>query len=80
MEPSVKPEDQPSVQPEEQPIDKKEPLFTGHRTHDELVEKARIERPIRSYGHGIPIFPQAMIYILIFAAAAIVLFALVWSR
>ena len=43
---------------------KKAPLLTGHSTHDELLEKARIERGIHSYGHGIPVFPQYMIYLI----------------
>jgi len=68
-----------SLKPDEKLDPHKEPLVTGHRTHDELLEKARIERPIHSYGHGIPIFPQAMIYVVLIAALAFVLLTLVWN-
>jgi hypothetical protein len=72
-------DEEPSVKPHEKGDAEREPLLTGHRTHDELLEKGRFERGIHTYGHGIPIFPQAMIYVVILAAIAVLLFTLVWS-
>jgi hypothetical protein len=78
MEPSTQPDGESRPSPEHPPPDaKKEPLVTGHSAHDDLLESARIGRPLRSYGHGIPLFPQAMIYIVLIAALAFVLFSLV---
>jgi hypothetical protein len=65
--------------PARNPAEEREPLFTGHRTHDELLEKARIEHARSSYGHGIPLFPQAMIYLGFLAALVIMLFLLLWA-
>jgi hypothetical protein len=86
MDPSAKPDGkldldkEPLVTGRNRLEGEKEPLVTGHATHDDLIEKARIMRPLGSYGHGIPLFPQAMIYIILVAALAFVLFALVWNR
>jgi hypothetical protein len=45
-------------------IVEKEPLVTGHRNHDEMIEELRINQAARSM-HRIPLAPQAMIYLLI---------------
>jgi hypothetical protein len=52
----------------------KEPLVTGHPSHDELVEDARLDAAASRFGHGIPLFPQALLYLLVVA----LLVALVW--
>jgi hypothetical protein len=54
--------------------ERREPLFSGHRAHDELVEKALIGRARTSY--GIPLFPQAMIYVVFLSALVIMLASL----
>jgi hypothetical protein len=70
---------EPTINQDEKLDAEKEPLVTGHRAHDELLEKARIERPIHRYGHGIPIFPQSMIYLVAIAALVVILLALWWT-
>lgn len=50
----------------------REPLVTGHKTHDELVEKGRIEQGTRNFGRGIPLYPQAMIYVILIAVLAFI--------
>jgi hypothetical protein len=77
MEPSTQPHESRRDPEHPHPDIKKEPLVTGHSAHDDLLESARISRPLQSYGHGIPLFPQAMIYIALIAALAFVLFSLV---
>jgi hypothetical protein len=43
---------------------------------DELLETALIGHARSSYGHGIPLFPQAMIYVVFLGALVIMLASL----
>jgi hypothetical protein len=42
----------------------KQPLVTGHRNHDDLIERLRIERANRAIRRT-PLYPQAMIYLVV---------------
>jgi hypothetical protein len=51
----------------------KEPLVTGHPGHEELVEQARIDRMASRFGHGIPLYPQALLYLLLLVLLVLLL-------
>ncbi len=53
-----------------------EPLRTGHSNHYDLVERCRINRAAHLFGHPIPVLVQALIYLALLAALALLLFAL----
>ncbi len=63
-----------SPQLPDEPKLEKEPLVTGHPGHEELVEQARLEQAASRFGHGIPLFPQAMLYLLVL----VILVLLLW--
>jgi len=69
-----------TIKEDRKPDETRAPLVSGHRTHDELVERGRIQHDVSSYGRGIPRFPQAMIYVLFLAALVIVLLLLLWPK
>ena len=54
----------------------KEPLLSGHSGHEELLEQASIGRAASRFGHGIPLFPQALVYLLILVSLVLLLWSL----
>jgi hypothetical protein len=51
----------------------KEPLRTGHSGREGLIERCRIGRDASRFGHGVPLFVQALLYLTWLAILALVL-------
>ena len=64
----------PSPLPSNEPRLEKEPLLTEHSGREELIEQARLGQAASRFGHGIPLFPQAMLYL----AVLVLLVLLLW--
>jgi hypothetical protein len=51
----------------------REPLRTGHSGHEQLMEECRIRHDASRYGHGVPLFVQALLYLTWLAILALVI-------
>jgi hypothetical protein len=51
----------------------KEPLFSGHRSHADLVEEARLGWGEVHFGSGVGLLLQALLYLFVLAAALLLL-------
>ena len=62
-----------------EPDPNKEPIFTGHDGNADLLEGLRIGSASKSFGHGIALFLQVAIY-LVLLVSLVFLVAWLFSR
>jgi hypothetical protein len=58
-----------------EPDPNREPIFTGHSDNADLLETLRIQSSARSFGHGIALYLQVAVYLVLLIA---LVFAVVW--